>query len=180
MPGVVAEHYAQALLGVVADGKADATALNRELGELAGLIAGSRELRLTMASPAVSLPQKQAVLEALAYRLGLSRIMRNFLAVATSRGRATDIPDIAAAFEHLWRRRQGVQRAEIFTVRPLPPAERAAIERDLAAATGGRIEAEYRQDDSLIGGFLARVGDTVYDGSLRGRLERLRRGLLEQ
>ncbi|MGH9534425.1 MAG: ATP synthase F1 subunit delta [Terriglobales bacterium] len=180
MPGAIAQHYAQALLGVAADGKAEATALRRELAELAALIAGSRELRLALSSPAIMAAQKQAVLGAVAYRLGLSRIMRNFLAVAASRGRAAEVPAIADAFERLWRERQGIRRAEIRSARPLQAAERASIERALAAATGGQIEPEYREDADLIGGFVARVGDTVYDGSLRGRLDRLRRGLLEQ
>lgn len=176
----VEEHYAQALLGVAADGKADAASLRRELAELAALVAGSRELRLALASPAVASASKQAVLEAVAYRLGLSRIMRNFLAVAAVRGRAAAVPGIAAAFERLWRERQGIHPAEIVTARPAGGAERAAIERALAAAVHGQIEAEYRVDESLIGGFTARVGGAVYDGSVRGRLDRLRRALMEQ
>lgn len=178
MPAVD-EHYAQALLGVVADGKAEAGNLRRELGELGGLIADSIPLRLALASPAVSTSNKQAVLEAVAYRLGLSRVMRNFLAVAARRGRAAHIPGIAAAFERLWREHQGLRHAEIISARPLGGDERAAIERALAAATDGQIEPEYKVDAALIGGFTARVGGTVYDGSLRGRLDRLRRELLE-
>lgn len=178
MPAVD-EHYAQALLGVAADGKAEASSLHRELGELGGLIASSRELRLALASPAVASTAKQAVLEAVAYRLGLSRVMRNFLAVAAQRGRAARIPGIAAAFERLWREHQGIQAAEIISARPLAAGERAAIERALAGVTSGQIAPEYKVDAGLIGGFTARVGGTVYDGSLRGRLDRLRRELLE-
>lgn len=174
---LIDERYARALLDLTAGGAIGSDQLRRELEQCAALVAESRELRAVLASPAVARESKLAVLETLAGRLGLSRLTRNFLAVATERGRAANVAGIAAAFERLWREQAGIRRAEIVSARPLNAEERAAVEQALAAATAARIEASYRQDRELIGGFTARVGDTVYDGSLRGRLDRLRQQL---
>ncbi|HZT74483.1 MAG TPA: ATP synthase F1 subunit delta [Terriglobales bacterium] len=174
---LIDERYARALLDLAATGGAEAERLRPELAQCAALVEQSRELRAVLASPAVARERKLAVLEILAQRLGLSRWMRNFLAVAAVRGRAGRLPAIAAAFERLWREQAGIRRAQVFSARPLVAEERAAIEQALAAATAARIEASYQEDAALIGGFTARVGDVVYDGSLRGRLDRLRHEL---
>lgn len=174
---LIDERYAQALLDLIADGKANADVLRRELEQFVRLLEESRPLHAVLASPAVSRPQKLAVLDALVERLHVSRLTRNFLAVATERGRAAQLPGIVRAFERLWLERSGVRRAEIVSARPLSAEERVAIEQALAAVSAATIEASYRQDEDLIGGFVARVGDTVYDGSLRGRLNRLRQQL---
>jgi len=177
-PSAVDLRYAQALLGLVEDGVVDPETLRGELSTFAGLLNDSPELCLVLASPAVKPQAKQGLLDALAACTGASRLTRNFLAVLVDRGRINALAGIHTAFEQLWRARNNVVSAEVVSAQPLPPGQRRALEARLAAASGKRIEASYREDDALIGGFFARVGDTVYDASLRGHLQRLRQALL--
>jgi len=177
-PNAVDLRYAQALLGLVEDGMVNAETLREELRTFATLLSESPELRLVLASPAVKPHAKQGLLDALVARTGASRITRNFLAVLVDRGRITALAGIQNAFEQLWRAHNDIVSAEVVSARPLAAEQRQALEARLAAASGKRIEASYREDDALIGGFFARVGDTVSDASLRGHLQRLRQALL--
>lgn len=172
------DSYALALLDLAATGKIAAEQLRGELAQIGALLAESPALGSALANPAVPAAEKSQVLRTLAERLGWSRITRNFLGVVVARGRGGRLGAILAAFARLWRQRAGVAAADVVSARPLAAAERAAIEAALARAVGAQIEASYREDESLIAGFRARVGDRVFDGSLRGRLDRVRRRLM--
>jgi len=174
----VEQRYAQALADLVAKGAIPADTLRRELGLVAATVRASAPLRLVLSSPAVAWEQKKPVLETMAARLGLSRLTRNFLLVAAERGRAGHLEGIDAAFEQLLLEREGIVKAEIASARSLSAAERSAIESELARRLGRKLDTRYRTDAALVGGFVARVGDQVYDGSIRGRLDRLRHHLL--
>lgn len=174
----VEQRYAQALADLVGRGAIPADALRRELGLVAATVQASAPLRLVLASPAVAWEQKRPVLEAIAAKLGLSRLTRNFLLVTAKRGRAGHLDGIDAAFEQLLLEREGIVKAEIASARSLSAGERASIEAELSRHTGRKLDARYRTEAALVGGFVARVGDQVYDGSIRGRLERLRHHLL--
>ncbi|HXR98053.1 MAG TPA: ATP synthase F1 subunit delta [Terriglobales bacterium] len=175
---VIEQRYAQALTDLVARGDIDADKLRRELATLTQVVESSPALTTVLASPAVAWEKKLAVLDALAARLQLSRLTRNFLVVAAQRGRISLLAGIDRAFEQLRLQTQGIVKAQILSARELGQAERAAIERQLSLSLGRKLETQYATDASLVGGFLARVGDQVYDGSIRGRLDRLRQNLL--
>ena len=175
---VIAQRYAQALADLVARGAAPADTVRRELRELADMLAESAPLRQVLASPAVAWEQKRALLQQLAARAQVSTLASNFLLVAAQRGRIGMLPEMERAFEQLLLQQQGIVQAEVSSARALSGGERAAIEAALAQQLGRKLDTRYRTDPELVGGFVARVGDQVFDGSLRGRLQRLRQHLL--
>jgi len=180
--GVIEQRYAQALADLATGGATpgimDAAVLGRELDEVAATLGASAPLRAVLASPAVAWNKKRALLDAVAERAHFSRITRNFLLVAVQRGRASRVQGIAEAFEQLLLERQGIVQAEVTSARALAPEERAAIEASLARRLGRQLQVQYREDGELVGGFIARVGDQVFDGSIAGRLRRLRSALI--
>ena len=78
-----------------------------------------------------------------------------------------------AAFRHEMNRRLGISEVDVTTARKLDDAERGAVEAQVAGLAKSRIIANFHEDSSLIGGVMVRVGSTVYDGSVRGQLDRL-------
>jgi F-type H+-transporting ATPase subunit delta len=102
----------------------------------------------------------------------------NMLKLLVQRGRIEDLPRIAAEFRRLDNLRLGISPARVVSAAPLEPAEVNALTARLEEMTGGRIELEQEVDPSLLGGLTVRVGDRLIDGSVRGRLERLRNQLV--
>jgi F-type H+-transporting ATPase subunit delta len=130
-----------------------------------------------MASPAVPREAKHGVIEKLVARLGASRIIRNFLFVIVDNQRTHLLPEIAASFEQVLRQRQGVAEAAVSSAAPLTDKQKAALLRNLESVTGKKIQANYSLNPDLLGGAVVRVGDTIYDGSIRNQLNRLRERL---
>jgi len=134
----------------------------------------SAELRTFLASPAVGVAAKHGVLERIVKRLGASKIIRNFLFVIADHRRTQLIPEIAAAFHEVLRQRQGVAEAEISSAVELTAAQKKELAATLERVTGRKVEPKYSLDPSLLGGAVVRIGDTIYDGSLRSRLNEMR------
>jgi F-type H+-transporting ATPase subunit delta len=120
------------------------------------------------------------VAEALVARMGASRTLRNFLCVVLDRRRTRLLPEIQAALDRQLDERLGVTRAEVTSARELPDGEQARLRGVLERLTGRRVEAQYRQDPNLIAGTVVRIGSTIYDGSVRTRLEKLRHQLASE
>jgi F-type H+-transporting ATPase subunit delta len=165
--------YANALADVaLAQGAAEPAA--KQLHDFGAAYAQSAELRTFLASPAVSVEAKHAVLEKITARLGASKIIRNFLFVLADHRRTNVIPEVIAAFHEVIRQRQGIAEAEISSAIELSVAQKKEMATTLARLTGKKIEAKYALDPALLGGAVVRIGDTVYDGSLRSRLNEMR------
>ena len=165
--------YANALADIaLAQGAAEPTA--RHLGDFGAAYAQSAELRTFLASPAVTIEAKHAVIEKIIARLGASRILRNFLFIIADSHRTQLIPEIIASFQQVLRQRQGIAEAEISSAVELSAAQKTEFARTLARLTGKKIETKYSLDPALIGGAVVRIGDTIYDGSLRNRLNEMR------
>lgn len=165
--------YANALADIaLAQGAADPAL--RQLIDFREAYAESSELRNFLASPAVDREAKHGVIEKLVARLGASKIVRNFLFVVTDHGRMHFLPEIVEAFQEVVRKRQGISDAEIFSAVELSAAQKAEFAFTLERMTGQRIEAKYSLDPSLLGGALVRIGDAIYDGSVRNRLNEMR------
>jgi F-type H+-transporting ATPase subunit delta len=173
-----AARYARALLQV-ASRDADPDQVERELGEFITFLSGQPEVARALLSRAVSPPRKRAAVTALAARGGLSPIVSRLLALLAERDQVGMLGDLLAAYrERLLERRQIVS-AEVTTAGPLPRDRAEAIERRLSAITGKRVSMTTRVDPRIIGGVVARVGSTVYDGSVATHLKRVRRRLVE-
>lgn len=176
---VAASRYAKALAEVVlAPGSGlDAGAVADQLKRVEGLMAGSHELRHVMLSPAVASSKKRAVIQRFAGELGLAPKVRNFLYVLIDHRRLEQLPAIRESFELSVDEAMGFVRADIASAEPLSDAQRQTLEHELSKLTGKRVRPAFTTDPSLIGGVVARIGSTVYDGSVQGQLESLRRRL---
>jgi F-type H+-transporting ATPase subunit delta len=176
--GTATRRYARALIQV-AFREADPDRVERELGEFVTFLSGQPEVARALLSRSVSPPRKRAAVAALAARGGLSPIVSKFLALLAERHQLGLLGDLLAAYrERLLDRRQIVS-AEVTTAGPLPLDRAEALERRLAAITGKRVSMTTRVDPQIIGGVVARVGGTVYDGSIATHLKRVRRRLVE-
>ncbi len=173
----LAQRYAAALADVVIEqGKAEQ--VKNELASFAELLAGSADLQNFLASPSLPRLTKQAVIEKFVARLGAGRALRNFMFVVVENRRAALLPQIRQAFEALLHARLGIAEAQVSTTAELTESEKAELVRALERLTGKRIEAQYALDPALIGGAVVRIGSTIYDGSVREQLNRLRAQLV--
>jgi F-type H+-transporting ATPase subunit delta len=165
--------YANALADVaLAQGAAD-TAL-RQLGDFAAAFGVSAELRNFLTSPGVPSGAKHDVIEKIAGRIGAGKIIRNFLFVIADHQRTHILPEIVASFQDVIRQRQGIAEAEISSAIELSAAQKKRFAQTLERLTGKKIEAKYSLDPALLGGAVVRVGDTIYDGSVRSSLNEMR------
>jgi F-type H+-transporting ATPase subunit delta len=128
-----------------------------------------------MQTPAVPTSRKRAVIGKLADRLGFSRIVRNFLFVLLDHKRFAQLSEIREAFERQIDEYLGFVQADVASAEPLDAREVADLEAELTRLSGKQIRPQFSVDPALIGGVVARVGSTVYDGSIRGQLEQMRR-----
>lgn len=174
----VVNTYARAFADVVMDKHLDPARTLAEVQQVAALIGESKELRDVWENPSIPAEQKRAVLDAIVQRASLSRPVRNFIAVLIDKGRIRFLTEMAAQLAKELNQRLGFAEAEVTTARELSANERTALEADLSRVTGKRIRARYEQDRSILGGAIARVGSTVYDGSVKGQLEKIRQQLV--
>ena len=175
----VATRYANALADVVTAGASAVRPVGAvaELQSFAVALAESAELRNALSTPAVPVGRKRAVIAQIAGILELSAIVRNFLFILVDHRRIAALPEIVRSFETIVDERLGFARADVSSARELTEAQRRAVSAELERLTGKRLRTRFAQDDALIGGLVARIGSTVYDGSLRGQLQSLQRRL---
>jgi len=176
MPMVVANRYARALADVVAP-SGDYRKVLQELQDFASAYRESLELQEVFASPAVALPQKMKVLEAIGARLGDSPLTLIFLRVLLANYRMPLLEEVVQAFRRIANDRMGVVQVIISSASDLSEAEREALASRFRELTRKQVELEFRIDSELLGGILAQIGSTVYDGSVRGNLARIREQL---
>jgi len=169
----LAQRYASALAEVATE-QGIGEQVKSELASFVGLLSESADLRNFLASPATQWPTKQAVIEKLVARLGASQTLRNFLFVVVQHRRSAMLPQIQQAFEEQLRARLGVAEAQVISAEELSSEQKVELARALERLTGKRIESRYMLDPAVIGGAVVRIGSTVYDGSVREQLNRLR------
>jgi F-type H+-transporting ATPase subunit delta len=171
--------YANALADIALAQGAGAPVL-QQLGDITAAYASSSELRNFLESPAITKEQKRSIVEKISARLGASKILRNCLFVMIDHQRMHQLPEILESFRTVLRERQGIAEAEVFSAVTLNDAQKTEMKQTLERVTGKTIEAKFSLDPNLLGGARVRVGDTIYDGSLRNRLNGLRERLLAE
>jgi F-type H+-transporting ATPase subunit delta len=173
----VANRYARALADVVAR-TGDYRAVVRELEDFVGVYRESVELRDLFETPAVSLGEKARVLEVILARLGISKTSANFLRVVLRNYRMKVLEEMVQAFRKIANQRLGVVQVNVFSAETLGDTQRQAVSARFGEVTGKRVEVEFHEQAELLGGIVAQIGSTVYDGSVRGHLQRIRQRLM--
>jgi len=112
--------------------------------------------------------------------MGASRTLRNYLFVIVDQRRAGMLPEIEQAFSALLDARQGITQASVISAAELTAKERAELGAALAKLTGKKVQAQFKADPALIGGAVVRIGSTIYDGSVRAQLDRLRARMISE
>lgn len=180
MPRALASRYANALAdavfapGASVDGRQTA----KELRSFESSVKSSPELRTVLLSPAVPTARKRAVIGRIADADGYSRLVRNFLFVMIDRRRTELLGEVAEAFETVVDERLGFVRAKVTSAAPLSERQQAELQQALSQVAGKQVRCDFSVDASLIGGVVARIGSTVYDGSVRTQLDTLRQRLV--
>ena len=177
MGGSVARRYARALFDLGQD-RSRHEALGSELEALAATYEGSPELRQTLENPVFKLAERRAILERLLPRVAPSPEVRSFALLLLERGRINALPAISRSFQQLVDEKLGRVQAIVTSAKPLDATTVAQVQRALERRTGKKVVMATSVDPDLIGGIVARVGDLVFDGSLKSRLEGLRSRLL--
>ncbi len=173
----VASTYARAFADVVFDAHLDAGRAIGGLRQITTLFSENVELRRVWENPAVPAEQKRKLLDAIAQRGGIERPVRNMVAVLIDHRRLPFLPRIVEQLERELDRRLGFAQAQISSARELGDAEKRSLEAQIAKTTGKKVRATYGLDASLLGGAVVRVGSTVYDGSVKGQLEKIKEAI---
>ena len=172
----VADRYAAALADVaVAHNSGEA--IRRDLAAFLETYYGSPELKNALETPSLEHEVKAKIVQSLAAKMGLNDWVRNFVIMVVANQRTHMLREIEQAFITELNRRVGIEEAEVTTARKLSDAERKELLMVLERRTGKKIEATFAEDSALLGGAVVRVGSTVYDGSVREQLNRMRERL---
>jgi F-type H+-transporting ATPase subunit delta len=174
--GAVARRYARALLELGSEVE-QLDALVEEIGAAAESYEASPELQSALENPLFPYQVKKNILADLAQTIGLGQNARNALFLLNDRRRMPFLPGIAQLLREMNDKKKGLLRAEVVTAAPLSEAYYARLQQQLEKMTGRKVALDKREDPSLIAGVITRIGDTVYDGSLRARLQEIKHAL---
>jgi F-type H+-transporting ATPase subunit delta len=174
-----ATRYARALLDVGVKEEVDLEQVERELADFVALFKQHQALEKVMLNPAVPVPRKRAAVAALTSRLRTVPVLAKLLALLAERDRLVLLPDLLDSYRERLLDHRKVVRAHVTTAKPLSADRTAALKRSLAELTGRTVTLQTTVDPSIIGGVVARVGSTVYDGSVTRQLEKMKQRLVE-
>ena len=173
----VGRRYAKALLELARE-QGEIDAVLRDMSAISDAWKESADLRALIRNPVVPKPALKSAIDAVLERLGVSRLMRNAVNVIADKGRLPQLHDVLEALDELAEAETGRVRAEVTSAKPLSEAYYARLTEKLQEATNRQIVLVKKQDPSLIGGVVTRVGDQVFDGSLSNQLSELKETLL--
>jgi|SRR5579872_51021 len=173
----VAGTYARAFADVVLSAHLDPNRSVAELRTVAKLLDENIDLRRVWENPAVPADQKRGLLDAIVKRDNILRQARNLIALLIDHRRIHFLGRIIRQVEKELDARLGIAEAEITSFRELSDAEKREFESQVAKLTGKKVRAHYTRDGSLLGGAMLRLGSTIYDGSVRGQLEKMKEAI---
>jgi F-type H+-transporting ATPase subunit delta len=179
MAAPIGKRYARALLELAQE-QSQVSKVASDLGDLEKAWNESAELRSVFENPAIGPEVRRKILESLASRMGLAPTVKTTLFLLSDRRRMRFLPDVVDAFRTLSEGVENQVRAEVTTAIPMPETFFSEIQRELERGTGRKVLLTRKQDPSIIGGIITRLGDRVLDGSLKTRLEELQDTLLER
>jgi F-type H+-transporting ATPase subunit delta len=173
----IARRYSAALADVVLT-SGETETIKAELAAWTELFYNSTDLQTVFSNPAITHINKEKVLEDLIAKAKPARATANFLRILLKNGRLTEIGEINERFDTVLQERGGVVSAEIMSARELPENERTEFQTNLERLTGKKVNINYAVNKEIIGGVVTRIGSTVYDGSVKTKLENLREQLV--
>jgi len=173
----IAGTYARAFADVVLGERLDAKRAIGGVRRVSGLLAESPNLRRVWENPAVPVEQKRHLLDAIVQREGIEKPVRNLVAVLIDHRRVQYLEQIAQQLEKELDARLGFAEAEVSSARELGDTEKRSLEGKIEKVTGKKVRARFGLDATLLGGVMVRVGSTIYDGSVKGQLERIREAI---
>jgi len=175
-----ANRYAKALFDVALQEKADLAQIDRDVHEVAAMMKASPDLQLNLSRGSVTDAQRQSLMEAIGKAMSLSAPVAKLIALLGRTGKLELIPDLTEAYRERLLSHQNIVHAQVTSAAPLSPEKTRALEESLAKVTGKKIELSVSVDPELLGGVVARIGSTVYDGSVKTQLQRMRQELVKQ
>ena len=173
-----ARRYARALFDVALAERADPDRIAQEVSEFADLVSQNEALARVLANPAVPPSRKRGVMEQLLARNPVTPVVSRTLLLLADRDRLMLLPELNEAYRDRLMDHHQVVRAQVTTAVALPAERVEALQRGLASVTGRQVQLDVRIDPSIVGGAVARIGSTVYDGSITMQLEKLRQQLV--
>lgn len=168
----IARRYAIALADVVIE-RGEAPAVQEELLQWGTMISSNALFKEALANPTVPYESKRKVLQELIQRTKVRETTANFLQVLLRNQRLSELNEVNKWFGLILDERSGVVSAEVTTARPVTPESEEALRQKLASITGRKVRLNFTTDADLIGGMVARIGSTVYDGSIRNQLHEM-------
>jgi F-type H+-transporting ATPase subunit delta len=176
----VISRYARALADVILERHLNSDQILAQLNDLVETLNSNPNLRHVWDNPSIPAEQKRAVLDGIARRIGMAPQARNFVAVIMDHRRILALPQIVQQVRAELNQRLGIAEAEITVARELSPEEKRVLENRVSSATGKLVRASYHLDPAILGGAVVRIGSTIYNGSVKGQLEKLKEALIEQ
>lgn len=173
----LSRRYAKALLEI-SERTESVSKTAAGLDELVQTLRGSRELDDTIKNPMFPREQRRAILQRVCEAMALPEHLTIFLGFLFDRDRLALIPDLARVFRRLADERTGELRGEVVSASPLESAQLEALRVALSGATQRNVTLSAREDAALLGGAVARVGDVIFDGSVRAQLAKMKASLL--
>lgn len=173
----VARRYAVALADVVI-ARGEAQEVRDELSAWEALLRSNTQLVEVFRHPAIPYEQKRGVLDELIKRSRPRPTTANFLKVLLQNHRLAELSEVSAQFAHELDRRAGIVTAQVTTARPLQADAQESLRVRLSELTGSKVRLQFAVDDELIGGVVTRIGSTLYDGSVRGQLQRIKQKMI--
>jgi len=174
-----ARRYARALFSLASEA-GQVPEVRSELDVISELFEQSQELRDALLTPLRPVAERKAVLAAVVTRAGISNLVRHFYSFLIDQRRLLDFEVIRAEYVRLADEKAGLTIAHVITAAPLAPAQEQGLARALSGRTGMQVRLAVDVDPGLLGGLVAKVGDLVFDGSLRTQLTRLRANLTKE
>ena len=174
----ITSRYARALGFVVAADGLDPRAAQGQLVRFGALLRDNRDLREVLTDPSIPSPQKLGVLDGLAGRLGLSKAVRNFIAVIMDHERLHELGEIETEFAEVAAEGEHIADAEVVSARPLNEEDRVQLAERVKQLAASEVHITYTENPALLGGAVIRIGSTVWDGSLRAQLEQVRQKMI--
>jgi F-type H+-transporting ATPase subunit delta len=170
---MIARRYASALADVILQ-RGEAKEVQHELQQWDEMLKSSAGLHEVFRNPTIALDQKRAVLNKLIERAKPRPTTTNFLKVLLQNQRLTELPEINRKLTDILDERAGMVAAIVTTARPVPDNIQRSLEQRLTAVTQKKVRLNFEQDPNLIGGLVARIGSTVFDGSVRNQLQQIK------